>query len=354
MALTYKNAGVDMDAGDELVERIKPLARATRIAEVLEDVGGFAGLCRVPDGISDPVLVSGTDGVGTKLKIAFATGIHGTLGFDLVGMCVNDVVTSGARPLFFLDYFATSKLDVDVAESVVAGIAAACKESGCALLGGETAELPGMYAPGEYDLAGFAVGVVSRARIVNGSRVRPGDVALGLVSSGLHSNGHSLARKVLLEHMGLGLGDTPSALEGKTVGEALLSPTRLYARHVQAMMASPAGVDVRAMSHITGGGLPGNIPRVLPDGMGLRIDRDWPRAPIFDLIAKGGPVEVAEMRRTFNWGIGFVFVVPASDVGRATAVLAELGEAPVVLGEVVTLPPGTAFEDRVVWPELRA
>jgi phosphoribosylformylglycinamidine cyclo-ligase len=354
MALTYKHAGVDIDAGDELVERIKPLARATRIAEVLEDVGGFAGLCRVPEGVADPVLVSGTDGVGTKLKIAFATGVHGSIGFDLVGMCVNDIVTSGARPLFFLDYFATSKLDVAVAESVVAGIAAACKESGCALLGGETAELPGMYAPGEYDLAGFAVGVVSRPRIVNGSRVRPGDVAVGLPSSGLHSNGYSLARKVLLERMNLGLGDMPPELGGKTVGEALLSPTRLYARHVQAMVASTAGVDVRAMSHITGGGLPGNVPRVLPDGMGLRMDRDWPRAGIFELIARGGPVDSVEMRRTFNYGIGFVFVVPASDLERATAVLSELGETPIALGEVVALPIDTPFEDRVVWPGPRA
>jgi phosphoribosylformylglycinamidine cyclo-ligase len=357
MALTYKHAGVDIDAGDELVERIKPLARATRIAEVLEDVGGFAGLCRVPEGISDPVLVSGTDGVGTKLKVAFATGVHGTIGFDLVGMCVNDIVTSGARPLFFLDYFATSKLDVDVAEAVVAGIAAACKESGCALLGGETAELPGMYAPGEYDLAGFAVGVVSRSRIVNGSRVQPGDVALGLRSSGLHSNGYSLARAVLLERMHLGFDERPAELDGKTVGEALLVPTRLYARHVQALLTGEAGekgIDVRAMSHITGGGLPGNVPRVLPDGMGLRLDRDWPRAGIFDLLAKGGPVDLAEMRRTFNYGVGFVFVVPADDVNRATRVLAGLGEAPLVLGEIVQLPSETPFEDRVVWSGLRA
>lgn len=354
MALTYKHAGVDSDAGDALVERIKPLARSTRIAEVLEDVGGFAGLCRVPEGISDPVLVSGTDGVGTKLKVAFATRVHGTIGFDLVGMCVNDVLTSGARPLFFLDYFATSKLDVDVAEAVVTGIAAACKESGCALLGGETAELPGMYAAGEYDLAGFAVGVVSRSRIVNGSRVQPGDVAIGLASSGLHSNGYSLARSVLLDRMRFGLGDRPAALEGKTVGEALLSPTRLYARHVQAMVAGSSGVDVRAMSHITGGGLPGNVPRVLPDGLGLRIDRDWPRAGIFDLIANGGPVDLEEMRRTFNHGVGFVFVVPASHLGRSTAILAGLGEAPIVLGEVVPRPAGTPFEDRVVWPGARA
>src|SRR5579862_6670146 len=197
--LTYKEAGVDADAGDELVDRIKPLAAATRIAEVVSDVGGFAGLCRVPGDIEDPVLVSGTDGVGTKLKVAFATGVHDTVGFDLVGMCVNDIITCGARPLFFLDYFGTGKLDVAVAEKVVAGIAAACKESGCALLGGETAELPGMYAPGEYDLAGFAVGVVARRKIVDGTRVAEGDVALGLPSSGLHSNGYSLARRALLD-----------------------------------------------------------------------------------------------------------------------------------------------------------
>src|SRR5271163_2617908 len=214
MPLSYKQSGVDIDAGDELVERIKPLAAATRIAEVVGDVGGFAGLCRVPGDVEDPVLVSGTDGVGTKLKVAFATGVHDTIGFDLVGMCVNDVVTTGARPLFFLDYFATGALDVGVAERVVAGIAAACKESGCALLGGETAELPGMYATGEYDLAGFAVGVVARKKIIDGSRVRAGDVAIGLLSSGLHSNGYSLARKVVVETMGLALDARPSQLGG--------------------------------------------------------------------------------------------------------------------------------------------
>ncbi len=208
VAITYKSAGVDIDAGDELVERIKPFAKATAIAEVLSGVGGFAGMCRIPPGLQEPVLVSGTDGVGTKLKVAFATGMHDTIGFDLVGMCVNDIITSGARPLFFLDYFATGRLDVTVAERVIAGIAAACKESGCALLGGETAELPGMYAAGEYDLAGFAVGVVERAKIVDGTRVREGDVALGVVSSGLHSNGYSLARAVLLEQMKLRLSTT--------------------------------------------------------------------------------------------------------------------------------------------------
>ncbi len=348
MPLTYKQSGVDIDAGDELVERIKPLAAATRIAEVVSDVGGFAGLCRVPDGIEDPVLVSGTDGVGTKLKVAFLTGVHDTIGFDLVGMCVNDIVTCGARPLFFLDYFATSTLDVDVAEKVVAGIAAACKESGCALLGGETAELPGMYAKGEYDLAGFAVGVVARKKIVDGSRVTEGHVALGIPSSGLHSNGYSLARKALFEVMKLSPGDRPAELGGKTVGEALLAPTRLYARHVQALVG--AGVDVRAMSHITGGGLPGNVPRVLPDGLGLRLARPWDRAPIFDLVQRAAGIEEREMRRAFNAGVGFVVIVPREEEARANAVLRGLGEEPIALGTIVKVEAERPFEDRVEWP----
>jgi phosphoribosylformylglycinamidine cyclo-ligase len=348
MPLTYKQSGVDIDAGDALVERIKPLAAATRIAEVVSDVGGFAGLCRVPDGIEEPVLVSGTDGVGTKLKVAFITGVHDTIGFDLVGMCVNDVVTCGARPLFFLDYFATGALDVNVAERVVAGIAAACKESGCALLGGETAELPGMYAAGEYDLAGFAVGVVARRKIVDGKRVAEGDVAIGLPSTGLHSNGYSLARKAIFEAMGLAPGDRPATLGGKTVGEALLAPTRLYARHVQALIG--AGIDVRAMSHITGGGLPGNLPRVLPDGLGVRVDGRWTRPAIFDLIQQGAGVEEAEMRRAFNLGIGFVFVVTDAEAARTGEVLRAMGEAPVTLGRIVSVGADRAFEDRVEWP----
>lgn len=347
MSLTYKSAGVDIDAGDELVERIKPLARATAIAEVLGGVGGFAGMCRVPEGLVEPVLVSGTDGVGTKLKVAFATGVHDTIGFDLVGMCVNDVLTCGARPLFFLDYFGTGRLDIGVAETVIGGIAAACKEAGCALLGGETAELPGMYAAGEYDLAGFAVGVVERAKIIDGTRVAPGDVALGVPSSGLHSNGYSLAREVLLARMKLSFGDRPEVLGGRTVGEALLAPTRLYTRHVRAML--PA-VDVRAMSHITGGGLPGNLPRVLPDGLGLEVGAEWLRAPVFDLIARGGPVEEGEMRRTFNLGVGYVFIVPEAEVARARAVLADEGEQAVEVGRVVAVPPETPFEARVRWP----
>jgi phosphoribosylformylglycinamidine cyclo-ligase len=347
MTVTYKQAGVDIDAGDDLVERIKPLAKATRIAEVLADVGGFAGLCRIPAGIEEPVLVSGTDGVGTKLKVAFATGVHGTIGFDLVGMCVNDILTCGARPLFFLDYFATSRLDVNVAESVVAGIAAACKESGCALLGGETAELPGMYAEGEYDLAGFAVGIVARSKIIDGSRIEGGDVAIALPSSGLHSNGYALARKAL-ESLDWNL--RPPELGGKTVADALLTPTRLYAKQVQAMVAA---VDVHAMSHITGGGLPGNVPRVLPAGKGLRIESSWPRDGIFELIARTGPVEESEIRGAFNCGVGFVFFVPPREESLALRVLTSLGEAPIRLGSVIALPASAPFGERVVWPEQR-
>ncbi len=348
MGITYREAGVDIDAGDELVERIKPFAKATRIKEVLSDVGGFAGLCRVPGDIDEPVLVSGTDGVGTKLKVAFLTGNHATIGFDLVGMCVNDVITCGARPLFFLDYFASGKLDLAVAEAVIKGIALACKESGCALLGGETAELPGMYADGEYDLAGFSVGVVARSKLVDGTKVEPGDVVLGLPSSGLHSNGYSLARKVIFEAMKLTPSDTPEALEGKTVGEALLAPTRLYSRHVQAMLAE-GGVDVRAMSHITGGGIPGNLPRVLPEGFGVSITGTWPIPAILRMIEAGGPVAKSEMHRTFNGGIGFVFIVKRGGEDAALVALRALGESPVVMGEVVTVPADTEFEARVQW-----
>jgi phosphoribosylformylglycinamidine cyclo-ligase len=339
---------VDAAAGDELVERIKPLAAATRIAEVVSDVGGFAGLCRVPADVEDPVLVSGTDGVGTKLKVAFAMNVHDTIGFDLVGMCVNDVITCGARPLFFLDYFATSKLDLRVAESVIAGISKACKASGCALLGGETAELPGMYAAGEYDLAGFAVGVVGRKALVDGQRVSVGDVALALPSSGLHSNGYSLARKALLESGHLSLDECPPELGGASVGQALLEPTRLYAKATAALMAH--SVDVRAMCHVTGGGLPGNVPRVLPDAFGLRLDQRWSRPPVFDLVQKCGDVDEQEMRTTFNLGVGYVVVVAERDAGRAADVLRAEGERPFVIGTIVRVPSDREFEARVEWP----
>lgn len=346
-SISYRDAGVDIDAGDELVERIKPFAKMTRIPEVLADVGGFAGLCAVPGGIDEPVLVSGTDGVGTKLKVAFLTGVHDTIGQDLVAMCVNDVITTGARPLFFLDYFGTGKLDLETGAAVVKGIALACKEAGCALLGGETAELPGMYADGEYDLAGFTVGVVARSKIIDGKRVAEGDRIVGLASSGLHSNGYSLARRVLFDAMKLTPADRPEALGGASVGEALLAPTRLYPRHVQAVLA--AGVDVHAMSHITGGGLPGNLPRVLPEHLGARLPKaGWKRPAIVELIAKH--VEEHELRRVFNLGIGFVFVVPAADLARTNDALVALGEAPIDLGEVVRVPDGTDFEARVVFP----
>jgi phosphoribosylformylglycinamidine cyclo-ligase len=258
---------------------------------------------------------------------------------------VNDIVTTGARPLFFLDYFGTGRLDVTVAEAVVRGIANACKACGCALVGGETAELPGMYADGEYDLAGFSVGVVSRPKIVTGARVEVGDVAFGLPSSGLHSNGYSLARRALESVL---YEDRPDELGGKSVGEALLEPTRLYARTVAGVLSRP-DVDVRAMSHITGGGIPGNVPRVLPEGLGLEITGSWTRPGIFDLVERLGPVERAEMRRTFNLGIGFVIVVAKDTAKAAQNALTALGERPVILGHVVAVPPETAFEARVVW-----
>lgn len=330
--LTYRDAGVDIEAGDRLVERIKPFAARTRIPEVLADVGGFAGLCAVPQGIDDPVLVSGTDGVGTKLKLAFELGIHDTVGIDLVAMCVNDVITTGARPLFFLDYFGVGKLDVDVGAKVVEGIARGCEQAGCALLGGETAELPGFYADGEYDLAGFAVGVVARSAILDGRAVRAGDRVIGLASSGLHSNGFSLARKALLERAGMGLAQTPPELD-TPLGQALLRPTRIYAAAARA--ALEAG-PVHAFCHITGGGLPGNLPRVLPDGLGIDLDpASWDRPALFDVIQRAGEVDEDEMRRTFNLGIGFVAVVPPSARDGLMARLRDAGETAFDIGEVV-------------------
>jgi phosphoribosylformylglycinamidine cyclo-ligase len=345
MGITYRQAGVDIDAGDELVDRIVPFAKATRIPEVLADVGGFAGLCAVPSGLTDPVLVSGTDGVGTKLKVAFATGVHHTVGVDLVAMCVNDVITVGARPLFFLDYFATGKLDIGVAEAVVRGIADGCKQAGCALLGGETAELPGMYPIGEYDLAGFAVGVVERAKILDGSRVAAGDVVIGVASSGLHSNGYSLARHVLGVEMGLRLGDVVSDL-GQTVGEALLTPTRIYAR-AAAALARATGDSLKALSHITGGGLPGNLPRVLPERLGAKLELgSYERPAIFRVIECGGPVEEVELRRTFNLGVGLCAVVAPRATDTAIEALEAAGETAWVLGAVEEAG-DVPFEDRV-------
>jgi phosphoribosylformylglycinamidine cyclo-ligase len=315
--LTYRDAGVDIDAGDDLVERIKPHVRRTFRPEVIGDLGGFGGLFSVPRGYSDPVLVSGTDGVGTKLKVAFATGRHDTIGIDLVAMCVNDVAVSGAEPLFFLDYFASGRLDVAVGEAVVKGIADGCRQAGCALIGGETAELPGMYTDGEYDLAGFAVGIVDRAKILDGKRIQPGDVVLGVASSGLHSNGYSLARRVL-------------SLDSDA--EALLTPTRIYVRAIKAALA--AG-DVRGLAHITGGGLVDNPPRVLRDGLVMRLDeKRWPVLPVFAKIAAAG-VARAEMRRTFNCGLGLVVVVPPGDAEAVRTALEGAGEAAFIVGDIV-------------------
>jgi phosphoribosylformylglycinamidine cyclo-ligase len=308
---TYRDAGVDIEEGDALVERIKPHARRTLRPEVLAGIGGFGGLFQIPKGYREPVLVAGTDGVGTKLKLAFQTGRHDTVGIDLVAMSVNDVVVCGAEPVVFLDYYATSGLQAAQAEKVIAGIAEGCVRAGCALIGGETAELPGFYADGEYDLAGFCVGVVEKSRILDGSRVRAGDAVLGLASSGLHSNGYSLARKVLLERARL-------PLAGALASE-LLEPTRIY---VKDLLALRDRIDVHAFAHITGGGLPGNLPRVLPAETRAVLRRgSWPRPPIFDRIQKLGQVEEAEMLRTFNCGIGMCVVLAASEVERAKATL---------------------------------
>ena len=321
MGLTYKDAGVDIEAGERLVDRIRPMAKATRTPYVLGGVGGFAGLCGLPGGMTEPILVAGTDGVGTKLKLAFATKMHRTVGIDLVAMCVNDVITTGAQPLFFLDYFATGAIDVDQAADVIAGIAEGCRESGCALLGGETAELPGFYAAGEYDLAGFAVGVVDRSAILDGSKVRAGDAVLGLASSGLHSNGYSLARRALLDEAKIDLD--ASFDDASSWGEALLRPTRIYAK---ASAAAVATGHVRALCHVTGGGLVGNLPRVLPEGLGARVEESWPVPRVFDAIREHGDVATHEMRRTFNLGIGYVLVVAPEGVDAVVSALGESGE----------------------------
>ncbi|HEY0475898.1 MAG TPA: phosphoribosylformylglycinamidine cyclo-ligase [Kofleriaceae bacterium] len=321
MAITYKDAGVDIDAGESLVERIRPMARSTMRPEVLGGIGGFAALCRIPAGLTEPVLVSGTDGVGTKLKTALAAGRHDTIGIDLVAMCVNDVLVTGADPLFFLDYFATGALDVDTAASVIAGIAEGCRQAGCALVGGETAELPGLYHGRDYDLAGFCVGVVERAQIRPRSDLAAGDAVIGLPSAGLHSNGHSLARKVVLEVLGLPLDATPPELAGASVADELLRPTIIYAGAFAALRQ--AGIPWKAAAHITGGGLIENPPRIFADAA-LAIELDaatWQVPPIMALIARAG-VEPREMYRTFNMGLGMVIAVPAAAAADTVAALA--------------------------------
>jgi phosphoribosylformylglycinamidine cyclo-ligase len=331
--LTYRDAGVDIDAGDSLVERIKPHVKRTMRREVLTGLGGFAGLCAIPAGYREPLLVSCTDGVGTKLKLAFLTGQHDTVGVDLVAMNVNDLVVSGAEPLFFLDYFASGKLDVAVAERVIAGIADGCQQAGCALLGGETAELPGFYADGEYDLAGFCVGVVERSRRVDGRAIAPGDRLLALASSGFHSNGYSLVRRVLLEKMGLPLHAAPAGLDAP-LGELLLRPTRIY---VKALRRLAAAELLRGAAHITGGGLIDNPTRMIPGDAKLKLQirlGSWTVPPIFELLARGGDVAPAEMLRTFNMGIGMLVCVPAAAVDQARRLLEAEGEQVFEVGQV--------------------
>ncbi|HET9963090.1 MAG TPA: phosphoribosylformylglycinamidine cyclo-ligase [Nitrospiraceae bacterium] len=330
---TYREAGVDIDAGDEFVERIKPHVRATFRPEVLTDLGGFGGLFRLHAGrYEDPVLVSGTDGVGTKLKIAFLMDKHDTVGIDLVAMCVNDIAVSGAEPLFFLDYFATGKLSLETAEAVVRGIAQGCRQAGCALIGGETAEMPSFYADGEYDLAGFAVGVVDRPKMIDGLSITPGDAVIGLVSTGLHSNGFSLARKVLLERSGLKIDQVVPELS-RPLGEVLLEPTRIYAKQILAMAQA---LPIKGIAHITGGGITGNLPRVFPPRCGARIRRrSWPVLPIFGAIQERGRVAVDEMFRVFNMGIGLTLVVAQEQVDRAIAMASDLGDRAYCIGEII-------------------
>lgn len=329
LPLTYRDAGVDIDAGDALVERIKPIVARTHRPGVLGGLGGFGALFEIPPGrYREPVLVSGTDGVGTKLKLAIESNRHDTIGIDLVAMCVNDVVVQGAEPLFFLDYYATGRLDVEVAAAVVAGIGTGCCQAGAALIGGETAEMPGMYAPDDYDLAGFCVGVVEKSKIIDGRRVRPGDAVIGLASSGAHSNGYSLIRRIIADS-GARL-DEPFGTG--TLGEALLAPTRIYVKPLLALMAA---LPVHAAAHITGGGLPGNMPRVLPNGTRAVLDsRAWTRPAIFDWLQARGNVPADEMWRAFNCGLGMVVVVATADAARAVSLLTQAGEIVTIVGHI--------------------
>ncbi len=339
--LTYARAGVSIDAGDELVRRIGPIANATKVPGVLAGVGGFSALFDLNSrGYRRPVLVSSTDGVGTKLKIAFMTGIHDTVGIDLVAMGVNDILTQGAAPLFFLDYFVCGKLNVGVAAAVVRGIAAGCRQAGCALIGGETAEHPGDFPKGEYDLAGFVVGVLEKKKIIDPAAIVPGDVLIGLPSSGLHSNGYSLARKVLLDVGRMKLSRHVSVL-GQTLGEELLKPTRIYARIARTLFGKHR---IKGAAHITGGGIVGNLPRVLPNGRRAWIERgSWPVPPIFDLIQEVGRVAQAEMDRTFNNGLGMILVVGKKAADGALRTLKRINEKSFVIGEIRRGTRGASF-----------
>lgn len=343
--LSYKDAGVDIDAGDALVERIKPLAKKTMREGVLAGIGGFGALFEVPKRYKEPVLVSGTDGVGTKLKLAFEWGMHDTVGIDLVAMSVNDVLVQGAEPLFFLDYFACGKLDVDTAAAVVGGIAKGCELSGCALIGGETAEMPGMYPAGEYDLAGFAVGAVEKSLILTGAAVKPGDVVLGLGSHGVHSNGFSLVRKCIER----AAGQLPATLDGMPFKEAVMRPTRLYVKNVLAALAAhphtEASGGIKALAHITGGGLLENIPRVLPEGTAAHLDQgSWPQSELFAWLQATAGIGDFEMNRTFNNGIGMVVVVAAEAAEAVAGTLQAAGEQVHRIGRIAQRGSGAPVE----------
>ena len=327
-SLTYRDAGVDIDAGDKLVESIKPFAKKTLRPEVLAGIGGFGALCRIPAKYREPVLVSGTDGVGTKLKLAFELDRHDTIGIDLVAMSVNDILTQGAEPLFFLDYFACGKLDVATATKVVQGVAAGCEQAGCALIGGETAEMSGMYPAGEYDLAGFAVGVVENSKIIDGSTIAAGDAVLGLASSGAHSNGYSLIRRIIAQNK----IDLSAQLDGKALSDLILTPTRIYVKSVLQLMEK---FPVKGLAHITGGGLVDNVPRILPGHLTARLKRgSWPLPPLFQWLQQQGNVAEAEMLRVFNCGIGMVAVVADEDAQAASKLLRAAGETVWRIGTV--------------------
>ncbi len=336
--VTYREAGVDIDAGDELVERIKPRVRRTMRPEVLGGIGGFGALVEVPlDRYRKPVLVSGTDGVGTKLRLAIDHRRPDTVGIDLVAMCANDVVVQGAEPLFFLDYFATGKLDVDVGERLIAGIAEGCVQAGCALVGGETAEMPGMYHGDDYDLAGFCVGVVEKDAIIDGKKTRAGDAVIGLASSGAHSNGFSLIRKILA----LSRADPQDLVDGVPLIDRLMAPTRIY---VKALLGLIGRISVHGIAHITGGGLVDNIPRVIPGGLEVVLERAaWPRDPLFEWLRKSGNITEAEMARVFNCGIGMTVQVAVADADRALEALRAAGETAAVIGEVRSGARGVVF-----------
>lgn len=329
----YKKAGVDIAAGNEAVERMKKHVKKTMRPEVLTGLGGFGGLFALnKDAYQEPILVSGTDGVGTKLKIAFAMDRHDTIGIDAVAMCVNDIVVQGAEPLFFLDYLACGELLPEKVEAIVKGVAAGCEQAGCALIGGETAEMPGMYTDGEYDIAGFAVGVVDRPKMIDGSSIQAGDAIIGFASSGVHSNGFSLVRRLLLEEKGYKLTDSIPEL-GMTLGDALLTPTKIYVKTILNMLKHP--LEIKGLVHITGGGFIENIPRVLPDGLGSQIQHgSWPVLPIFELLEREGELTEDDLYRTFNMGIGMIAIVPAGQTEAALMLAEQQGEQAYVIGEV--------------------